>query len=75
MTIQYLDANNGSLILQDTTFTQGGKVLYEGTNVNAICDTINEHGFDADNYMAGSEFCESPSVIKLFNKCIDICLA
>ena len=74
MTIQFLDANNGALILQDTTFTNGGKVLYEGTNVNAICDTINEHGFDADNYMAGSELCESPSVINLFNYCLDICL-
>jgi hypothetical protein len=73
--ITYLDATeNGSLILQDTTFTNGGKVLYEGTNVNDICDTLNEHGFDSDNYMAGSTLCESESVINLFNYCLDICL-
>ena len=74
--ITYLDATeNGSLILQDTTFTNGGKVLYEGTNVNDICDTLNEHGFDSDNYMAGSTLCENESVINLFNYCLDICLA
>ena len=75
-TITYLDATeDGSLILQDTTFTHGGNVLYEGTNVNSICEVLQTFGFDSDNYMAGSTFCESPSVIKLFNKCIDICIA
>ena len=75
-TITYLDATEeGALILQDTTFTHGGKVLYEGTNVNSICEVLQTFGFDSDNYMAGSTFCESPSVIKLFNKCLDICIA
>ena len=52
--ITYLDATeNGSVILQDTTFTNGGKVLYEGKNINSICDVLNEHGFDSNDYMAG----------------------
>ena len=72
-TITYLDATeDGSLILQDKP---QGTVLYEGKNKNSICETLQTFGFDSNDYMAGSTFCESPSVIKLFNKCIDICIA
>ena len=74
--ITYLDATeNGSVILQDTTFTNGGKVLYEGKNINSICDVLNEHGFDSNNYYAGSTMCESEEAQELFNTAVDICIA
>ena len=73
--ITYLDATeNGSVILQDTTFTNGGKVLYEGKNINSICDTLLQHGFNPDNYMAGSTMCESEEAQELFNTAVDICI-
>ncbi len=73
--ITYLDATeNGSVILQDTTFTNGGKVLYEGKNMNALVETILAYGFDPDNYMAGSTMCESEEAQELFNTAVDICL-
>ena len=73
--ITYLDATeNGSVILQDATFTRGGKVLYEGKNINSICDVLNEHGFDSNNYMAGSTMCESEEAQELFNTAVDICI-
>ena len=71
-TITYLDATeNGSLILQDKP---QGTVLYEGKNVNSICETLQTYGFDSNDYFAGSTFCESTKVQNLFNKCIDICI-
>lgn len=74
--ITYLDATeNGSVILQDTTFTNGGKVLYEGKNINSICDVLLQHGFNPDNYMAGSTMCESEEAQELFNTAVDICIA
>ena len=71
-TITYLDATeDGALILMDKP---QGTILYEGKNKNSICDTLKTYGWDSNEYMAGSTFCESPSVISLFNKCIDICI-
>ena len=71
-TITYLDATeDGSLILMDKP---QGTILYEGKNVNSICDTLQTFGFDSNEYFAGSTFCESPKVQNLFNKCIDICI-
>ena len=73
--ITYLDATeNGSVILQDTTFTNGGKVLYEGKNINSICDVLIEHGFDSNNYYAGSTMCENEEAQELFNTAVDICI-
>ena len=41
-TITYLDATeNGSLILQDKP---QGTILYEGKNVNSICETLQTYG-------------------------------
>ena len=74
--ITYLDATeNGSVILQDTTFTNGGKVLYEGKNMNHLVEKILQHGFDPDNYMAGSTMCENEEAQELFNTAVDICIA
>ena len=71
-TITYLDATeDGALILMDKP---QGTILYEGKNMNSIVDTLKTYGFDSDDYMAGSEFCESPQVQSLLNKCIDICI-
>ena len=73
--ITYLDATeNGSVILQDTTFTNGGKVLYEGKNMNHLVEKILQHGFDPDNYMAGSTMCENEEAQELFNTAVDICI-
>ena len=73
--ITYLDATeNGSVILQDATFTRGGKVLYEGKNINSICDVLIEHGFDSNNYYAGSTMCENEEAQELFNTAVDICI-
>ena len=74
--ITYLDATeNGSVILQDTTFTNGGKVLYEGKNINHLVEKILQHGFDPNNYMCGSTMCESEEAQELFNTAVDICIA
>ena len=73
--ITYLDATeNGSVILQDTTFTNGGKVLYEGKNMNHLVEKILQHGFDPNNYYAGSTMCESEEAQELFNTAVDICI-
>ena len=74
--ITYLDATeNGSVILQDTTFTNGGKVLYEGKNINHLVEKILQHGFDPNNYYAGSTMCENEEAQELFNTAVDICIA
>ena len=74
--ITYLDATeNGSVILQDTTFTNGGKVLYEGKNMNHLVDTILQYGFDPDNCQCGSTMCENEEAQELFNTAVDICIA
>ena len=71
-TITYLDATEeGALILMDKP---QGTILYEGKNMNSICDTLKTFGWDSREYMAGSTFCESTKVQNLFNKCIDICI-
>ena len=73
--ITYLDATeNGSVILQDTTFTNGGKVLYEGKNMNHLVEKILQHGFDPNNYYAGSTMCENEEAQELFNTAVDICI-
>ena len=73
--ITYLDATeNGSVILQDTTFTNGGKVLYEGKNINRLVEKILQHGFDPNNYYAGSTMCENEEAQELFNTAVDICI-
>ena len=73
--ITYLDATeNGSVILQDATFTRGGKVLYEGKNMNHLVEKILQHGFDPNNYMAGSTMCENEEAQELFNTAVDICI-
>ena len=73
--ITYLDATeNGSVILQDTTFTNGGKVLYEGKNINHLVEKILQHGFDPNNYYAGSTMCENEEAQELFNTAVDICI-
>ena len=73
--ITYLDATeNGSVILQDTGLHKGGKVLYEGKNMNHLVDTILQYGFDPDNYYAGSTMCESEEAQELFNTAVDICI-
>tara|TARA_B100000287_G_scaffold238388_1_gene224253 strand:+ start:290 stop:550 length:261 start_codon:yes stop_codon:yes gene_type:complete len=65
--ITYLDATeNGSVILQDTTFTNGGKVLYEGKSVEMIVMHLLNHGFDTNNYFAGSTLAENEEAQKLF---------
>ena len=72
--ITYLDATeNGSVILQDATFTRGGKVLYEGKNMNHLVEKILQHGFDPDNCQCGSTMCESEEAQELFNTAVDIC--
>ena len=71
-TITYLDATeDGAMILMDKP---QGTILYEGKNKNSICDTLKTYGWDSNEYMAGSTFCENTKVISLFNKCIDICI-
>ena len=73
--ITYLDATeNGSVILQDATFTRGGKVLYEGKNMNHLVEKILQHGFDPDNCQCGSTMCESEEAQELFNTAVDICI-